>query len=155
MKWKNTTHCNRRSFLQSLHNEKVFQKNRHLLNGDLLSHPRRCGGPAMTGQIPVFISVQARFEHLGSPGIPPPDSASRAAPHRLKTVSVRDVEVTQVQTHDDVVSSRRKPRVSMTAEVSVPVCRVREDWRRRRTSPRPMRYGTSSTNHQQLPRPET
>lgn len=109
----------------------------------------------MTGQSPVFISGQARFGHLGSPGILAPDSASRAAPHRLKTVSVRDVEVMQVQTHDDVVSSPRKPRVSMAAEVSVPICEMREQWRRRRTSPRPVRYGTSSANHQQLPRPET
>lgn len=109
----------------------------------------------MTGQIPVFISVRARLGHSGSPGILPPDSASRAVPRRLKTVSVRDVEVMQVQTHDDVVSSRQKLRVSMAAEVSIPICEMREQWRRRRTSPRPVRCGTSPIIHHQLPRPDT
>ena len=85
----------------------------------------------------------------------PSDGAARATPRRLRAVSVRDAEVMQVPAYDDVMSSRRKLRASMAGDVSLPICRVRDEWRGRRTSPRSVRRGASLTIHHHLPRPDT
>ena len=68
---------------------------------------------------------------------------------------MREAEDMCVPAYGDVMSSRQKSRASMPAKVSVPFCAVREEWRRRRTSPRSVRYGASPTIHHQLPRPDT